>query len=228
MASYIFNQTITISMPLYARNGNLKWLFAGGHDVPFDGRCGDCSSTEEGGWDYWASSPVVVYALNAVSGKLEWKLKTGGRVRSSPAVYENTVYVGGMDGRMYAIDSKSGTLRWTFKTEGNKYYPAGEIQSSPAVESGLVVFGSRDYYLYALEANTGKLAWKTLHEESWILGSPGIANGSVYVGSSDAKFLQKVDLKSGKELWRTKVSSNIFSSPAVAGDYVYAGDVGEK
>ncbi|MFM9904765.1 MAG: PQQ-binding-like beta-propeller repeat protein [Pyrinomonadaceae bacterium] len=218
------------------QTGKVKWHYQTGTSVPFDGRCSDCATSEEGGWDFWVSSPVIalggvyfgsgdsyVYALNAINGKLNWKFKTGGRVRSSPAVFQKVVYVGSLDGKMYAINADHGDMRWSFKTEGNKYYPIGEIQSSPAVANGRVIFGSRDYNLYALEPMTGKLIWKTLHDDSWILGSPAITNDSVYIGSSDGRFLQKVDLDTGKEIWRAKVGLNIYSSPAIAGEHVYIG-----
>ena len=218
-----------------AKSGKLKWSYAGAANVGFDGRCGGCASTEEGGWDFWVSSPLVteqnvffgsgdanVYALNALTGKVTWRFKTGGRVRASPALLHNTIYVGSLDGKMYALDAADGKLRWSFKTEGNKDFPVGEIQSSAAVADGLVVFGSRDYFLYALDAETGKLSWKTQHEDSWIISSPAIANESVYAGSSDGRFLQKVDLKTGKEIWRAKMSLNVYSSPALTKDFVYA------
>jgi outer membrane protein assembly factor BamB len=223
-----------------ARQGRVKWELKTGANVPFDGRCVPCGADlgDAGAFDFWASSPALaggsvyfgsgdsyLYSLDAVTGRLQWKYKTGGRVRSSPAIYKGLVYAGSLDGTMYALDAARGTLRWRFKTEGNEYFKIGEIQSSPAIAAGLVVFGSRDYNLYALDAETGALKWKNLVKESWILSSPAIANDGVFVGSSDGKSIRKVDLLTGKELWTTAVPGNVFSSPAVAGGYVYVGDI---
>lgn len=223
---------------LDAKNGKKKWDFAGLPNVPFDGHCPVCPS-EAGGWDYWVSSPAVdgskvyfgsgdghIYSLNSLNGKLNWKFKTGGRVRSSPAVFQNTIYAGSLDGKMYAVDATKGTLLWSFKAEGNEYFPTGEIQSTPAIAAGMVIFGSRDYYLYALAAGTGELKWKNWHKDSWVIASPAIIDNGVYIGTSDGKTLQRVDLMTGKEVWQTNVNGNVFASPAVGADLVYVGTAG--
>lgn len=108
---------------LDAQTGRKRWNFPASPSVPFDGHCPVCPS-EEGGWDYWVSSPAVdgskvyfgsgdahIYSLNALNGKVNWKYKTGARVRSSPAVFQNTIYAGSLDGKMYAVDAERGTLR---------------------------------------------------------------------------------------------------------------------
>src|SRR5690242_284825 len=84
---------------------------------------------------------------------VKWKFKTGGRVMSSPAVVEGTVYVGSNDDNLYAIDAESGALRWKFKT-------GSRITSSPGVADGLVYFGSFDGNFYAVDARTGGERWK--------------------------------------------------------------------
>src|SRR5947208_1827338 len=99
-----------------------------------------------------------VYASPALRlpWQVRWRWKTGGRVRSSPAVAAGRVYVGSMDGRLYALDAATGKLAWKYDTEGTTLnaakfrYDRTSVQSSPAVAGGLVVFGCRDGFLYAL------------------------------------------------------------------------------
>jgi outer membrane protein assembly factor BamB len=190
----------------------------------------------EGGWDYFESSPAVadgavyfgagdgnLYCVDARSGATRWKFKTAGVVRSSPAIANGIVYFGSFDGNLYAVGAAEGSLRWKFKTRGNSYFPKGEIQSSPAVADGVVVFGSRDYYLYCLNADTGKQIWSFLHNDSWVVTSPAITGGVVYAGSSDGRFFQAVDLKTGSELWRVKTAKNVLASPSVADGVLYVG-----
>ena len=80
---------------------------------------------------YFGSDDDYLYALNALTGQLRWKFKTGDVVYSSPAVADGVVFVGSHDHYLYAVDLKTGAERWRFKT-GYRVY------SSPAVnENGL-------------------------------------------------------------------------------------------
>jgi hypothetical protein len=171
-----------------------------------------------------------VYALDRATGAVRWKALTGGRVRSSPAVADGRVFVGSMDGVLYALDLTTGAGVWRFETQGTTLfsgdfgYDRRTIQSSPAVLDGLVVVGTRDGTMYALDAATGRERWRVSHGMSWINTSPAIHHGVVYAGSSDARFVQAVDAASGAERWRSGTPGVVWSSPAVAGDLVLAGD----
>src|SRR5260370_36342208 len=120
---------------------------------------------------YFGSDDNYLYALNALTGELKWKFKTGDVVYSSPAVADGAVYVGSHDGSFYAVDAKTGNERWKFKT-GYRVY------SSPAVSDGIVYFGSADNYLYAGKDETGKLLWQ-FKDNGWIISSPTIAEGTI-------------------------------------------------
>ena len=217
-----------------ARDGTRRWRFATGATMPWPW------GHESG--DVYTSSPVVlngvvlfgagdgaVYAVDARSGRQRWRAATGGRVRSSPAVAEGRVYVGSADGCVYAFDLATGARRWRYETEGTHLESAKfgfdrrTVQSSPAVASGTVFVGGRDGFLYALGADSGTLRWRFDHKVSWVNTSPAVRDGIVYAGSSDGQFVQALDAATGRELWRTKTGVT-WSSPAVAGDMIYAGD----
>ena len=48
-----------------------------------------------------------------------------------------------------------------------------------------------------------------------VIGSPGVIEGTVYIGSTDRNFYA-VDVTSGKEKWKFEVKSRVTSSPAVS------------
>jgi len=79
-------------------------------------------------------------------------------------------------------------------------------------------------FIYAIDATTGTLRWRVDHHISWINSSPAVDGGVLFAGSSDAHFLQAVDAASGKELWKAQSEGIVWSSPAVAGRFVYWGD----
>lgn len=196
----------------------------------------------ESGDDY-ASSPAIagtrlfiggidgnLYALDARSGAVIWRLRTGGRIWSSPAVAGDAVYVGSLDGKLYKADAANGALRWAFATDGAALdsgafgYDRRTIQSSPSVGDGIAYLGSRDGTLYAVDAERGTLRWRFDNSVFWSNTSPARANGLVYAGNSDGLFVQGVDARSGKEAWKYTTALQVFASPSVAGDAVYAGD----
>jgi len=130
---------------------------------------------------------------------VKWKFKTGGRVYSSPAVAEGTVFVGSNDGNLYAVDAATGTQKWKFATKGEKRFAAKHIHgllpesepmpdpfdfylSSPAVSNGVVYFGSGDGNVYALDADSGVLKW-TFQTGDVVHASPALAEGRLFIGS---------------------------------------------
>jgi outer membrane protein assembly factor BamB len=224
-------------LALSTADGKVLWRAQTGNDVPLDW------GYENG--DMYISSPAVVdgtvligsgdgflYALDAATGRGKWRVETGGRIRSSPAVSDGMVFVGSLDGSVYAAELATGVLKWRFDTQGHGLssarfsYDRKSIQSSPAVADGLVYIGARDGSLYAIDAATGKQKWRVDHGGSWVITSPAVWNGKVFLGSSDARFVQAVDAKSGRELWRVPMPASVWSSPSIAGSTLYVADTG--
>jgi len=82
-----------------------------------------------------------VYAVNQKTGKLSWKFKTEGLVRSSPIAVGDKLFFGSYDGNFYVVNRFSGKLLW-------KYQTRGMISSSPAYYDGKIYMASEDGFLY--------------------------------------------------------------------------------
>lgn len=83
------------------------------------------------------SSDHNVYCLDASSGTQIWAFTTGGLIgRSSPAIFNNRVYVGSWDNRVYCLNESNGLQIWSFIT-------GGVVRSSTVVEVRVFV-GSLD------------------------------------------------------------------------------------
>jgi outer membrane protein assembly factor BamB len=189
-------------------------------------------------FDFYLSSPVVadstvyfgsgdtnIYALDAATGALKWKFKTGDVVHGSPAVADDVVLVGSWDSFFYALDAATGKEKWRFKTgeDADTHNQVG-IQSSPAVADGVVYFGCRDSKFYAVDLATGKQLWAYPNKGSWVITSPAVSDGKVYFATSDTGLFHAVDSKSGAEVF--SFDNNhwpMFSSPAIAGGIAYIG-----
>ena len=139
-------------------------------------------------------------------------------VHSSPAVVGNTVYMGSWDSYLYALDAKTGQQKWAFKSgEDDSIHNQVGFQSSPAVADGTVYVGCRDAHVYALDAATGRKRWDYPTSKSWVIGTPAVRNGLVYVGTSDSARLMALDAKTGRLRFNFDAKAYMFSSPALAG-----------
>ena len=175
-------------------------------------------------------SHTGVYEGPAIKiGKLKWRFKTGGKVRSTPAIMEGIACVGSEDGQLYAVNAQTGQLIWKFKT-------AGDLSSSPAVAEETVFFLGGDSSFYALDLKTGQLRWKfptgpdLVFEamkgdpRTWdyYLSSPTLVDEMLYFGGGDGA-LYALHRKTGKLLWKLQTEGRIRTSPAVDAGVVYVG-----
>ncbi len=223
-----------------AATGKLQWKFttAGESRNNAPGLYGLAPSLEPIAdvWDFFLSSPAVdgdtvyfgsgdhnVYAIDARTGQLRWKFLAGDVVHSSPAIADGTLYIGAWDGVLYALDTRNGAVRWKFASGTDPSHFMQGIPGSPAVAAGIVVFGSRDNFLYALDAKSGQQVWRQSNHNSWIIASPALQNGIVYITTSDTMRFRALDLKTGAPLFDLPYFAYSFSSPAVASGHAYFG-----
>jgi outer membrane protein assembly factor BamB len=182
------------------------------------------SAAVQDGTVYFGSSDGNVYALDAASGGLKWKFKTGDVVHASPAVADGTVFVGSWDSYFYALDAATGKEKWRFKTgEDPDIHNQVGIQSSALVADGMVYFGCRDSNLYALDARTGEKKWAFNNKGSWVIGSPVVKDGRLYFSTSDSGLFYAVDARTGALVYSLKFIWPMFSSPTVAASTLYIG-----
>jgi len=216
---------------LYAlrRDGSERWRFdleAAGvprglpsahPPLPYDYTAS--SPVLEGGIVYIGSASGALFAVEAASGEELWRFETGGPVRSTPALDETSVYVGSWDGHLYRVDRASGRKAWSFDT-------GGLVQASPAIAGGLVFIGSRNPKVVAVEAESGELAWEYRHTDgSWVESSAIHADGTVFVGSSDARRVFAFAAATGEVQWSSFTGGWAWSRPVLGDGIVYSGNV---
>jgi eukaryotic-like serine/threonine-protein kinase len=225
-----------------AATGQLKWKFKTDGERRFAAAhlhgAEPAAETMPDPFDFYLSSPSVsngtvyfgsgdtnIYALDAATGNLKWKFKTGDVVHASPAVSDGTLFVGSWDSYFYALDATTGKERWRFKTgEDAEIHNQIGIQSSAAVANGAVYFGCRDSKFYAVDAASGKQLWAFDNKGSWVIASPAVKDGKVYFATSDSGLFHALDAKSGAAIFLLDNKQwPMFSSPAISGDTLYIG-----
>ncbi|MGH3071968.1 MAG: carboxypeptidase regulatory-like domain-containing protein, partial [Gaiellaceae bacterium] len=136
---------------------------------------------------------------------------TGTSFRSTPAVADGKLFVGGGDsGVFHALDAATGASMWSYSTGDRLTYAA------PTVVDGTVYFGTgwgegNGGWLYALDADTGVLQWKSFVGPE-VYFAPAVGGGRVYAASYDAQRLAAFDTASGEELWSYSRSGDSFAA----------------
>ncbi len=115
-----------------------------------------------------------VYALRTDNGKTIWEYNVSGK--SSVAISNGVVLLGGEDGGLHAVSLEDGTPRWLFAT-------GGSLASSPVIVESTVYIAS-GLNLYAIDLETGAGIWR-FSTTDVIDASPAIANELLYLGSRD-------------------------------------------
>ncbi|HTF22255.1 MAG TPA: PQQ-binding-like beta-propeller repeat protein [Chryseolinea sp.] len=197
-------------------------------------------------WDYFTAAPVVadgvvwvgsgdgsLYVLDAATGKQKWKYETTGRVRAAPAVAEKVVYLPSNDGIVYALDKVSGKLLWKFNTDGAGYdsrkfgWDRNAIYASPVIIDSLMIVASRDGKTYAVNIHTHKQKWSVTYGPTWAM-STSADRETVYIGWSDNSLVTAIDLQTGKERWKFKAGSMVYTKPLLTDSEVLIGSADEK
>ena len=179
------------------------------------------------------------------TGTVVWKTAVGGKVYSSPVVYNGMVFVTSREvdaprvyGALNALDAETGAVRWTYRDT------LAMMDSTPACADGMVFVGDDLSSLIAFDADPSDgidegiqdkggterdIIWT--YENSSVQGSPVVAAGRVIVpfkGSAKVEpSVQALDEFTGKPLWKFALpdpnNSSIWSSPAVDSGLVIFG-----
>ena len=179
------------------------------------------------------------YALNATTGVIAWSYTQSEFLGlcgfSSFTVANGVVYLGGWtysgteqfyQGTLYAFNATTGAELWSYSTSGPG--TSGYLLGGAAVYNGVVYFVSLGQnfpvstpfnYLIALNATTGANVWNDT-TGSAVPTSPTVANGGVYVGSSDNN-VYAFNANNGTELWNYTTGDWVSYSPTVVNGVAY-------
>jgi outer membrane protein assembly factor BamB len=161
---------------------------------------------------YIGNYSETIYALSMTNGAVIWKHRTpGGEMASSPAVWDGTVVVHGMDGYVRLLDRQTGRLRWQFSV-------GSAIESSPIVRDGIDYFGTLGGTVYALDLRRHRTVW-TYGSGNKITSSAALAGGTLYIGDYGGRLLA-LSL-AGRLRWSASVNGRIYGTPAVSGGRVF-------
>ena len=129
---------------------------------------------------YLGTEGANLFGIDWRNPKILWTYTNPQRrtsYRSSPAVTEHVVVIGGRNKLIEAIDRKTGKQSWSFATKGR-------VDSSPVIVGDRIFFGSSDGRLYELALATGTANW-SYDAGSGFDASPAVAEGCLVIGNED-------------------------------------------
>lgn len=208
-------------------NGELQWKFRTEGEKKYElysfSDYYQSSPAYSDGIIYFGSGDHHIYAVNAQSGKLVWKYKTGQVVHTNPVISGNRLFIGSFDGWFYCLDKRTGMLSWKFKSVGQRYFPKGEFNGSAAVYGNTVFVGARDFNLYALDTTAPFCNWNRSFLKGWAITTPLLWAGSLYVGTSEDRVFLCLDPADGHTKWSFPAGFNVFGSPVINDSTIYFG-----
>ncbi len=181
---------------------------------------------------FLAQQKGLFFALDAETGKVEWRKSLGRCAASSPTIGRGVVYQSymhrvvcgqdqaGADGFVVAWDADTGRERWRFKS--------APIESTPLLKNGRVYVGSWDHHVYALDADTGRRLWSFTADDQ-VNTSASYWRGRIFIGS-DGGTLYALSARTGRLLWSAQSQSKFgsrefwYATPTVAYGRVYIGN----
>jgi outer membrane protein assembly factor BamB len=165
----------------------------------------------------------ALFAIDAVSGNVNWRKGLSHQLYATPAVAESVVYAHVRDDHVYALDAKNGAVIW--KTPAPAPQHGSRVftdlsKSSPALAPDHLLVGI-GRALVAMDRKTGAILWRT-ETGGKVDSSPLVVGDTVYVGSDDGVFYAFA-LNDGQKLWQFATGGKISISPAAGEGLIIIG-----
>jgi len=145
------------------------------------------------------SIKTMLYALNLTDGEILWN-KTicssdkaySNNGNSTPAIFDNILYVASPDGTLFALHASDGSELWATSVYNRSHlFSPSSLTSSPVYADGKVYLGLPSAKIIARIAASGAEAWgfDTFQtpdfKRSPVFGSPIVSNGLLFVADEN-------------------------------------------
>jgi outer membrane protein assembly factor BamB len=239
---YISSEDTAISGPTFAINADtcaVEWTFTDYHVVagPWDPNSYVVAANGTPLVLTGTSDPdESVYAIDALTGKLEWRYQTvapagdwdvaAGITISAPGVNgfpDGVAYCANKYGALAALNLSDGKPIWAYNYD-NLTGSAPPVRATAALDGINLVYG-HEGGMFDLNAKNGSIIWQYAdpsHTE--IISSPAIAgrtlDTSIVVAGDIGGSIDVVALTTGKQLYTYQTGGYITASPAISYDNI--------
>jgi outer membrane protein assembly factor BamB len=116
-------------------------------------------------------------AVEWATGQIKFNVAMKTISFSSPAIVSNTLYFGTSDGWVHALDMSTGTVKSEFQTDGSRKNSALYVDAKGGLNANAL------YDDFTLDGMV--IGMDRMESLGSVLSSPAVADGVVYVGSTD-------------------------------------------
>ncbi|MGR3540707.1 MAG: outer membrane protein assembly factor BamB family protein [Hasllibacter sp.] len=166
--------------------------------------------TPRGGIVYVAARDAVGWAVDAATGRVEWRLSgladASGRTHApAPMVSSDLVVFPHLSEQLVGAFRLGGTQRWTAQLAGARIGSAGavltDIAGAPVLSGGTIYAGNVTGRIGAFTLSGGERVW-TAREGA--AGPLAVAGDSVFAVTDDSAAI-RLDRATGATIWRTEL-----------------------
>ncbi|GMR00879.1 MAG: outer membrane protein assembly factor BamB [Gammaproteobacteria bacterium] len=166
-----------------------------------------------GNEDIWllATRDAYVIAIDAKSRRERWRTRVPSEVLVRPVIYEDTVIVRTIDGKILSLNIDSGKIRWQYQRAIPDLTLRGT--SEPVVARGKIFVGLADGRLIAISPDNGEVIWDVAL--------------SIPVGRSEIQRLVDIDGDTelyGRVLYAASFQGRIAAIDVERGQFLWARD----
>ena len=175
----------------------------------------------------FTSNGSKLYCLQKTKGDIIWQLDFPGSPSSSPAVDNERVYLGMLDGSVYTFDIKKivklqeqGLLpQWSNETLMWRYKTSGTIVSPPMPVGPRVAFASETGSIYSVGVLKRDLIFQ--YKTASKLSAPMALYKKWLLAPSQDNIFYAINIENGTTKWEYTVGLPIKRTPSVVGNKVY-------
>jgi len=182
-----------------------------------------------GGLLLMGTSEGEVIALDAATGKPDWRSRLSSEILSPPVYSDGVVVVHVNDGRIFGLNAASGKRLWVYESSVPSLTLRGT--STPLIADGRVFVGLANGKMVALSLREGQVIWETtvaipagrseLERVVDIDGAPVISKGVIFAAAYHGRVVA-MSAVSGRILWSRDISA--YHGLVVTPDQVYVSD----
>ncbi len=201
-----------------AATGEKVWEFGPeSRPIPEDPDCRWCAlkfrtPSSQDGVIYLPSHDHNLYALDAETGKEQWRFTTNAGVTSTPFVDGDLLYFGSLDRNIYVLNTVDGSENYRINTSNGVHALLGDEDTIYALNGNLLAY----------DKTTGEAKWQAQPPNFDSFDNPALTDDLIIVTTTSAVYAY--DKTSGKLVWRQDdLEGGIFSPISVADGNVFVG-----
>ncbi len=161
---------------------------------------------------YLGSNDSYLYSMELDTGKKNWEFKTESFIKSIPAVDQESVIVGTMNGIAYSLNKTQGTINWSYKGIDSKF------KNDPILFQDMAILVSLNGEVIGLNLLSGAESWK-MKLDSSITSETALGSKNIFLGLSP-QHLCAIDLEQRKLDWKISLKGMI-TKVHVSGSNLY-------